>query len=115
MNKIIAITAGLATAAGITLAAGTAQASTAQPSCAAQSAAIAKVARQAGVRIGSTHLRVLPEVGPRTWARELRAAGVTDGSEWAALHIHSMATARRFIAYLEQDAAGALLGWHCSR
>lgn len=115
MHKITAITAGLATAAGITLAAGTAQASTAQPSCAVQSAAIAHVARQAGIRIGSTHLQAITDTGPVTWARELRAAGITDGSEWAAQHIHSFATARRFIAYLEQDAAGATLGWHCSR
>jgi hypothetical protein len=86
-----------------------------RPSCASQLAAIRKVGRQAGIRIGSDHLAAITDTSPETWARELRHAGITDGSEWAALHIRSLATAQRFVAYLEQDAAGALLGRYCSR
>jgi hypothetical protein len=115
MRKIIA--AALAAAALAVSGSAVALASPAhhQPSCSSQLAAFRKVGRQAGIRIGSDHLSAITDTGPRTWARELRRAGITDGSERAALRIRSLRTAQRFVAYLEQDAAGALLGWHCSR
>ena len=117
MRKIIVTVAGLVLAAGTAIGGTAAQAGTdiRPPSCASQLAAIRLVGRQAGIRVGSTHLRAVTDTGPRTWAAELRRVGITDGSERAALRIHSLASAQVFIAYLEQDSAGALLGWHCSR
>jgi hypothetical protein len=115
MRKIMAAAMASMALAGVTLISANAQASVREPSCGAQLAAIRLVGHQAGVGIGSSHLRAITDTGPRTWAAELRHVGITDGSEWAALHIHSLATARRFIAWLEQDAAGALMGQHCTR
>lgn len=115
MRKIIATAAGLILAAGTAIGGTAAQASATRPTCGAQLAAIRLVGRQAGIRVGSTHLQPVTATGPRTWAAELRRAGITDGSEQAALRIHSLATAQRFIAYLQQDSAGALLGWHCTK
>ena len=77
------------------------------PSCGRELAAIREVSSQAGIGLGASYLPPSPAgTSPATWARELQRAGDL-ASATAARHIHSAATARRFIADMEHDASVA--------
>jgi len=107
----VVIATGLQLAVFVSVAAlaghGSADAATSLPSCRAELSAIASVSELAGIGLASPSVPpVQAGTSPAQWSRILREGGDV-ASAWAAVHIHSAATGRRFIADLEHDASTA--------
>lgn len=89
-----------------------ANAATRQPSCGSQLKVIREVSRQAGITIGSTQTSPHNQGTPRSWAKELKAAGL-DALARTAAGIHDARSDHDFVVAMTATADAMLTTSAC--